>query len=343
MGALDAALAENRNPTARPAATAPPTYQRMTYAGLEPSQAFDVVYGTHFEHRLISARHAVLVHERLMLDGLRLESGSYDFPVVARGAMPQDAWSLGLMAAGATATRYNSLALSADELQIYPPGVELLYQAASASRWINLTVPEPRLQAAVLARTGRPLALERRHACTVVLREGGCEVLTRLADDAFMLARAQGRAGLSEALAARIADELLAAYADALATASAGAAKTDEVSMRHRLQVVLACERLALPATGTFASLDDVARRSGYSRRSLELLFARSIGMPPGRWFMNIRLNGAMRELLAAAPSCSVAEVASRWGFVHLPRFAAQYRRAFGERPSQTLGRAQSR
>jgi AraC-like DNA-binding protein len=65
--------------------------------------------------------------------------------------------------------------------------------------------------------------------------------------------------------------------------------------------------------------------------------------MPPGRWFMNIRLNGALRDLLMTTPECRVADVAARWGFRHLPRFAEQYRRAFGELPSQTLSRAYSK
>ena len=31
-----------------------PTFQHQTYTGLDPAQAFDVIYGGHFEHRLLS-------------------------------------------------------------------------------------------------------------------------------------------------------------------------------------------------------------------------------------------------------------------------------------------------
>ncbi|MFI7838865.1 helix-turn-helix domain-containing protein [Pseudomonas asiatica] len=65
--------------------------------------------------------------------------------------------------------------------------------------------------------------------------------------------------------------------------------------------------------------LDAIAARSGYGRRALELIFNRTTGMPPGRWFMNIRLNGALRDLLEGAPGCNIADVASRWGFRHFP------------------------
>jgi AraC-like DNA-binding protein len=36
----------------------------------------------------------------------------------------------------------------------------------------------------------------------------------------------------------------------------------------------------------------------------------------------------------------SVAEVAARWGFSHLGRFAAAYRKRYGESPSHTLREA---
>jgi len=90
-------------------------------------------------------------------------------------------------------------------------------------------------------------------------------------------------------------------------------------------------------------NLSELAQQSGYSLRSLELIFRRSVGMTPGRWFTNIRLNGALRDLIAPTPGCSVTDVATRWGFRHLSRFAEQYRNAFGELPSQTLARAAKR
>jgi AraC-like DNA-binding protein len=53
-----------------------------------------------------------------------------------------------------------------------------------------------------------------------------------------------------------------------------------------------------------------------------------------------VRLRRARDQLLTAAPGCSVTLVASKWGFVNLGRFSADYRRQFGENPSDTLRRA---
>ena len=50
------------------------------------------------------------------------------------------------------------------------------------------------------------------------------------------------------------------------------------------------------------------------------------------------RLERVREELLVAAPGAvNVTEVATRWGFTHLSRFAASYRAAFSENPSDTL------
>jgi AraC family ethanolamine operon transcriptional activator len=56
-------------------------------------------------------------------------------------------------------------------------------------------------------------------------------------------------------------------------------------------------------------------------------------------YLRSLRLNAVRRELLAGT-CCRVQEVAARWGFWSLSQFAADYRRQFGERPSDTRLRA---
>jgi AraC-like DNA-binding protein len=77
---------------------------------------------------------------------------------------------------------------------------------------------------------------------------------------------------------------------------------------------------------------------SGLSVRSLTRAFQKRHGMGPIRFLRLRRLEAARRDLLAAEPgSASVTEVMHRYGFGHPGRFAAQYRRQFGESPSVTL------
>jgi len=83
-----------------------------------------------------------------------------------------------------------------------------------------------------------------------------------------------------------------------------------------------------------------LAREVHLSLRSLQEGFRRDVGRPPMTYLRDVRLRRTHDELRAAAPSSTtVSAVASRWGIVHMGRFAAAYRKAFGETPSQTLAR----
>jgi transcriptional regulator GlxA family with amidase domain len=87
-------------------------------------------------------------------------------------------------------------------------------------------------------------------------------------------------------------------------------------------------------------STAELARATGVSARALQKAFARSGELPPMTYLRHIRLHRVRAELADASrtrSSAAVTAVASRWGFVHLGRFAQQYRQLFGEAPSQTL------
>jgi AraC-like DNA-binding protein len=81
-----------------------------------------------------------------------------------------------------------------------------------------------------------------------------------------------------------------------------------------------------------------LARATGVSARALHKAFARSGQPPPMTYLRRLRLHKARAELAAHSPNeLTVTAVASHWGFLHLSRFAEQYRQLFGESPSETL------
>ncbi|TDQ49591.1 helix-turn-helix domain-containing protein [Actinorugispora endophytica] len=83
----------------------------------------------------------------------------------------------------------------------------------------------------------------------------------------------------------------------------------------------------------------DIAAAMGVSIRHLQATCRRTHGVTPMALLRAIRLEHARRALREAEPTrASVAAIADRAGFTHLSRFAAAYRRRFGEMPSQTLG-----
>ena len=62
--------------------------------------------------------------------------------------------------------------------------------------------------------------------------------------------------------------------------------------------------------------------------------------MGPHRYLVLRRMNQARRALRAARPgTVTVTDVAMRYGFWQLGRFAVEYHTLFGESPSATLAR----
>jgi AraC-like DNA-binding protein len=88
--------------------------------------------------------------------------------------------------------------------------------------------------------------------------------------------------------------------------------------------------------------LETLAAIAGLRPRTLEAQFKRHLGTTPLGWARRLRLARARQQLLSAPDSASVTDVAMATGFTQLGRFAAYYRRQFGELPSQTLRTARS-
>jgi transcriptional regulator GlxA family with amidase domain len=87
----------------------------------------------------------------------------------------------------------------------------------------------------------------------------------------------------------------------------------------------------------------DLATASGVGARTLFRRFREHYGMAPMAYLRKLRLDAAHRELCDGDPDRSVTEIAMRFCFEHLGRFATAYREKFGEPPSATLQGRRSR
>jgi transcriptional regulator GlxA family with amidase domain len=85
----------------------------------------------------------------------------------------------------------------------------------------------------------------------------------------------------------------------------------------------------------------DLTNMAGVSARTLQMGFRETVGLPPMKYLRNVRLDRVYAELMMGTAD-SVTDVASRWNFFHLSRFAHQYRERFGVLPSETRGRGQA-
>jgi AraC-like DNA-binding protein len=91
----------------------------------------------------------------------------------------------------------------------------------------------------------------------------------------------------------------------------------------------------------TVGRLADLA---GVSARCLQQRFREHFGVSPMAYLRDVRLTRAHHDLRQAAPTPgAVGEVAYRWGFLHLSRFAMMYQARYGVTPSHTLRNGRGR
>lgn len=84
-------------------------------------------------------------------------------------------------------------------------------------------------------------------------------------------------------------------------------------------------------------TITDIATASNVPGRTLFKHFKDWKGVSPMRYLRDARLARVRDALRAADAEQSITTIALRFGFTHMGRFALEYRRRFGESPSETL------
>jgi AraC family ethanolamine operon transcriptional activator len=105
-------------------------------------------------------------------------------------------------------------------------------------------------------------------------------------------------------------------------------------------RIVAEMERLIRQDLGVWHKTTELAERVGVSVRTLQSATQAICGMSPHRYSRVLRLWSVRRQLRDGPGRRSVKSCAIAHGFWHLSEFAASYRAAFGELPSQTLHRS---
>ncbi|MFO0807790.1 MAG: helix-turn-helix domain-containing protein [Gemmataceae bacterium] len=152
--------------------------------------------------------------------------------------------------------------------------------------------------------------------------------------------------GLTRLLAAGVADPSLLGTPEGhqfeqecvrslVASLFPASARRSEVSLPRRSRLIRRAEEFMRARLSDPVGAIDLCRELGASDRSLRFAFSERYGLGPIAYYKSLRLN-AVRSTLRANPLVAVAVVARQFGFHHLGNFAADYRRLFGERPSET-------
>ena len=90
---------------------------------------------------------------------------------------------------------------------------------------------------------------------------------------------------------------------------------------------------------GQAVTIDDLVSVSGVAGRTLYRHFRDFTGLAPMAYLRKVRFERVREELRQGDPQQSITDLALKWGFRHSGRFSVEYRRIFGEKPSETAGR----
>lgn len=136
-------------------------------------------------------------------------------------------------------------------------------------------------------------------------------------------------------------DRILSYLAPLLYTGTASSQGAPRHLNRHR--IVERARDIVLAAPTENISIPDLCRTLHVSRRTLQYCFQDVVGMAPLNYLRILKLNQVRRDLRANnAHSNPVTQAALSWGFYHLGQFSADYRKLFGEAPSQTVSHSRA-
>jgi AraC-like DNA-binding protein len=239
------------------------------------------------------------------------------------------------LGSGAAAT-WSGIALRPGDVVFHARGERAHVWTKGTTKWGLVSLPLGQLAAYGKALSGPELAPP---AAGRVLRPSAAAValLRRLHAKACHIAETRPETIANQGAAHALEQELVHALVDCLTAADAHG---NLATKRHHASIMLRFEDVLSAQASRQLSMSELCAAVGVPERTLRACCTEFLGLSPSRYLRLRRLNMVRAALRCADPaSASVAEIAQRYQFSELGRFAAAYRAIFGETPSATLRR----
>jgi len=267
----------------------------------------------------------------LNLRRLRVLRGSENLPSIAYISLPPE--RVVVLFPTSTATLiWGGLELRFGDFVLHGRGERTHQRTPGEGNWGLISLPPDQLSACALALTGsRIVAPSFRRVLRPPPRVASR--LLRLHSKVCRLAETRSELIANPQVVRSLEQELLHALVNCLT-----ADDIDGHPARRHHDIMIRFEETLAEHTGWQPSMPELCAAIGVPERTLRICCAEFLGTSPTRYLLLRRLNLARAELRRADPAhASVAEIARRYQFQELGRFAVAYRRVFGEMPSSTL------
>jgi len=312
----------------------------VSLRSFDPEAMEEAIQKSHFEHYLDSPGrfHGTILQATNART--RLDSGRYNLPVLARGPVPPDRMTLGVLLNKRDESLFNGSVLSPGSMMLYGEGEELNVRLTRNSNWLSI-----QLDRSTLADIGiefsdsgfrcwdkaAGLALRRQILRNVRFLESASE-LTRWADT---LAANQA---IND-----VEDDLLLTLAGLSADKRVYALQSSTRRRDRTLRIVRDATaymeaNIELPIT-----ISDICLALNTNIKTLERAFLRAYGVGPKQYLLKKRLS-KLRQLLicGSREKRALVDAYLSCGLSHFGRAAQDYKAFFGEPPSLTLSQSRS-
>lgn len=270
---------------------------------------------------------------RLLLSrigGIRVDLERWNGPLELIGMSPQNGLSFALPLRDGASYLSGGHEVTANRIDVFPPGCEVFAQIRPKSALISCTLPEETLELLEEAPFELPLAMQQTGHSVLPLRPGAVADLRRWW---LKLVELSGRSEIEPHIGNRLLNETIMITARALTV-------TDESYDRRPRRNCLLARRardFMLERQENPPSIREVCAFLMASERTLHNAFREVYDVSPKRFLKAQRLFAVRRVLKSSGPAARVRDIAFSFGFWDLGRFAREYRRMFGELPSSTL------
>lgn len=271
---------------------------------------------------------------RAALDRVAVVEVSEDAPsYVFQASAPLGMATLAFISGPPNRACWRGVPMSESLLVAYGPGAEHIGRSEGSLCAVTLHMPSDAIRAHA-AMLGHDLSLALSEVRTLSPDPLALASLRQATGDLLQLAATQ-ESLLDVPEIRRVHEDAI--LTSAVLAASPAPARPEHAAISHRRAVRRAIEMLeSRPDEAVY--LAEMCEAARVSERTLRSAFQRIYGVSPIRYLHLRRMRQARRALLAADPARDrVSDVAQRYGFANLGRFAVEFRTLFGRRPSELL------
>lgn len=270
---------------------------------------------------------------QVVLSSLQLGRVRWSPGIIEHGAAPHGNWVVALPVSAEGTLHVRGRPASTDQALFVPAGEDIAFTANGRTDLMVAALHTTQIGHWMQARRGVDgIDRSQLSRSSEIVGRGTAE-RTLVLKDTLAVLMAQGDDA---------SQETLSAAQSVIMETVLGVIPSFEVvePLHRRAKVAVAMRALLHESLEGPITITDLCRTMAVRERTLYLACQDAYGKPPKRLLHELRLNAAKRQLSQPSAQADVTSIALRFGFLHLGRFAVDYRKLFGELPSMTLARA---